>query len=155
MTRETQKRDEEQTLRAVLKAIGLSADIEVQYGEAPDFIVEVDGRRIGVEITLFSSGVTTDGVPMRAIENEWEQLQQSAETARKNSEEFRNLNVGVMFHGKIPSRKDHPRFIAEVFDFARAHRADLNDGRKRYWRWDFHSPLLKEYLHNLHLRIDP
>jgi hypothetical protein len=155
MTRETQKQDESRTLRTILDAIGLRPNSDPEYGEAPDFIIDVAGRRIGIEVTLFNRGTMTQDVPMRAVESEWERLYETAEKARKKSDDFRNLNVGVMFRDKVPPRKEHTHFIKEVFDFARAHRTRLSNRTMEFWPWDFQSPLLRTYLQTLYLRIDP
>ena len=45
----------------VLAALGLCADQEPEAGETPDFIVSLAVRRIGVEVTMYSSTDTVAG----------------------------------------------------------------------------------------------
>lgn len=50
MTRESQKIDERRTIKMLMAALGVRPDREPESGEAPDFLVTLEGRKIGVEV---------------------------------------------------------------------------------------------------------
>jgi hypothetical protein len=80
MTRPAQKQAERRTLNNVIDALGLRLDSQPQQDETPDFLLCAGGRRIGVEITTYRSGVTVEGgTERRPIESEWERLKQAAD----------------------------------------------------------------------------
>ena len=79
MTRPGKKLDERGTLDRVLGALGLRPDEPAQEGEAPDFMVRLSGRNVGVEITTYQSGATVeDGSGRREAEGELDRLTPAA-----------------------------------------------------------------------------
>jgi hypothetical protein len=155
MTREVQKTSERQTLDMVLEALGLLPDEEPDAGETPDFIVSLAGRRIGVEVTMYSSTDTVDGGHRRRqVESEWDKLQAAARVYCSTRPELHNINVGLMFSGPIPPRRLHVDFIKEVTDFIAAHRHELRSEDVDYWPPIISTPLMVEYLQVLYLRVD-
>jgi hypothetical protein len=50
MTRPDQKRSKRRTLDTVLEVLEQRPDQEPEEGEAPDFMVRLSGRTVGVEI---------------------------------------------------------------------------------------------------------
>jgi hypothetical protein len=94
MTREVQKVVERQTLDMLLASLGLRLDQEPEASETPDFMVSLSGQRIGVEITMYSSGDTVDGGRgRRQVESEWEKLRLASEAFRAARPELRDINV--------------------------------------------------------------
>lgn len=155
MTRPAQKQAERRTLDGVIAALGLRLDQEPQQGETPDFMLHVYGRRIGVEITVYSSGATVDdGTERRPVESEWERLKAAADAFRAQNSDLRDFNIGLMFKGMVPPRKQHAAFIDEIAAFARSRVAELSSERT-YWPPSFASPLMQTYLRTLYLRLDP
>jgi hypothetical protein len=65
VTRKIQKDAERAALDRILAALALTPDSEPEVGEAPDFIIQLRGQSIGVEITLYSSGEIIDGTVNR------------------------------------------------------------------------------------------
>src|SRR5260370_28433886 len=111
MTRPAQKKSEHQTLDAVLAALGLRPGQQPEEGEAPDFTMLVAGRLIGVEITLYRSGATVDdGSQRRPVENECKRLREAEDTFRAQRPDLQFINVGLMFKGAVPPRRQHAAF---------------------------------------------
>jgi hypothetical protein len=155
MTRPEQKLSERQTLDAVFAALGLRPDQEPEAGETPDFTVLVSGRTIGVEITTYQSGATVDGgTERRKVESEWDLLQRASETFRGAHPEFREINVGLMFSGSVPPRRQHAKFMEEIAAFIHDHAADLTSDDSTFWPPSFSTPLMRAYLRTLYLRVD-
>jgi hypothetical protein len=155
MTRAVQKTTERQTLDVVLAALGLRPDREPEASETPDFIVSLAGHQIGVEITMYSSGDIVDGGhSRRQIESEWEKLQSAAQAFCSLRPMLRDINVGLMFSGPVPPRRQHVDFIEEVAAFITAHRHELSSKDVDYWPPTISTPLMAEYLQALYLRVD-
>jgi hypothetical protein len=155
MTRAGQKLSERQTLDAVLGALGLHPDHEPKVGEAPDFMVKASGRSIGIEITMYRSGATVEGgMERRAAESEWDLLKRAADAFVDAHPELRGINVGLMFHGPVPPRKQHAAFIAEVAAFIAARSDELQSRDTACWPQAFSTPLMRAYLRTLYLRLD-
>jgi hypothetical protein len=155
MTRPDQKRSERQTLDAVLAALGLRTDQEPEAGETPDFTVLLSGRTVGIEITAYQSGATVDGgTERRKVESEWDILQRATDAFRSERPELRNINVGLMFIGPVPPRRQHAEFMEEIAAFIRDHAADLTSEDSTFWPPSFSTALMRAYLRTLYLRVD-
>jgi hypothetical protein len=155
MTRETQKSDELRTVNTILAALGVRPDQSPESGEAPDFIVQLSGRRIGVEVTMYNSGDVVDGrYPLRAVESEWDKLKEASDGFRIARPELRDIKVGLMFQGVAPPQKHHAKFMQEIADFVEVHRHELRSEDTNYYPENFSSaPLMREYLQALHVRV--
>jgi hypothetical protein len=71
VTRETQKDAERPILDRILAALPLTPDREPEVGEAPDFVIQMRGQSVGVEMTSYRSEDNIDGrVKRRAAESE-------------------------------------------------------------------------------------
>ena len=155
MTRPNQKESERRTLDAVLAALGLRPDQEPDAGEAPDYMLLLSGRTIGVEITMYRSHDTVeDGTGRRQVENEWELLKVAADRFRNENPEFRDINVGLMFTASVPPRRQHAEFIAEIATFMRDHASELSSRELTFWAASFTAPLMRRFLRTLYLRRD-
>jgi hypothetical protein len=155
MTRADQKINERRTLDAVLTALGLHSDQDPEAGEAPDFMVPLAGRRIGVEVTTYRSGATVeDGTGRRAVESEWDRLKVASDQFRSEHPELHNINVGLMFSGSVPPRRQHAAFMEEIATFIRGHADELKSHDTEYWPPSFSTPLMCSYLRTLYLRRD-
>jgi|SRR5262245_37576352 len=154
MTREIQKDAERLVLDSILAALALTPDSKPEVSEAPDFIIQLRGQSIGVEITLQRSGEIIDGIIRRAVESEWELLKASAETFWRQHNDLRAVNVGVMFKGRVPRRGDRHAFIEEVAAVVRQHLATLGPKKQNFCP-SASFPLMYHYLERLVLRTDP
>ena len=156
MTRADQKATERQTLDVALRALDLRLDHEPKVGETPDFIVSVSGQRIGVEITMYSSGdVVDDGHGRRQVESEWDKLESVSKAFRAAQPKLRDINVNLMFSGAVPPQRQHTDFMEEIAAFIGAHRHELRSEDTAYWPWNFSTPLMTAHLRALYLRVEP
>jgi hypothetical protein len=156
MTRPNQKESERRTLDAVLAALGVHPDHEPEDGETPDFTIVLRGRTIGVEITMYRSGDTIDGgTGRRQVENEWELLKGASDRFRSDHPELHDINVGLMFSGPVPPRRQHPAFIDEIAAFIRAHANELSSDDVTFWPQTFTAPMMRSFLRTLYLRKGP
>ena len=155
MTRPNRKSSERETVDMVLTALGLRPDSDPVAGEAPDFMVSLSGRGVGVEVTMYRSGDTVEGGGgRRQVESEWDKLKAASDAFRSAHPELRDVNVGLMFHGPVPSRRQHAEFLDEIAAFIRSHRDDLDSSDVEYWPPSFSTPLMRTHLQTLFLRID-
>jgi hypothetical protein len=156
MTRPAQKESERRTLNGVMAALDLRPDQEPQEGEAPDFIIPVAGRLIGIEITAYRSGDSADdGRPRRAVEAEWEKnLKRTADAFRGQHPELCDIHVGLMFKDAVPPRRRHTAFLEEIAAFVHSHAAEITAENREYWPPNFVTPLMQAYLRTLYLRRD-
>ena len=89
---------------------------------------------------MYSSTDTVDGCQRRRqVESEWDRLQASAKAFCSTRPELRDINVGLMFSGPVPPRRQHADFIA-------AHRHELRSDDVEYWPPTISTPLMGEYL---------
>ena len=155
MTRPDQKLSERLTLDAVFAALGMRPDQEPEAGETPDFTVLLSGRTVGVEITTYQSGATVDGgTERRKVESEWDILQRASDAFRSEHPVLRNINVGLMFTGQVPPRREHAEFMEEIATFIRDHAAKLTSEDSTFWPPSFSTALMRAYLRTLYLRVD-
>lgn len=154
MTRPDQKATERWTLDHLLSVAGIAPD-SIEPGEAPDFMLSVCGKKIGVEVTMYQSGTTDEaGIGRRQVESEWEILEQATRKFQALRADLRNINVGLMFRSAVPARKQHQAFMAEIAAFIRVHAHELTTRDAEFWPPQFSSPLMAQYLRTLYLRVD-
>jgi len=154
VTRNIQKEDERRVLKRVLAALGETSESEPQAGEAPDFILQLRGQSVGVEMTAYPSEEVIEGkVKRRAAESEWERLKAAAKGFWSQYDDLRNVNVGVMFKGRVPGRRDHRAFIEEVAAVVRQHLGKLRPEKQNFFP-SASSPLMHRYLERLVLRTN-
>jgi hypothetical protein len=119
MTREVQKIIERRTLDVLLASLGLTPRQEPEAGEAPDFMVSLSGRRIGVEITIYSSADVVDGgYARRQVESEWDKLRLASQSFCTTHPDLRDINVNLIFAGPVPPQRQHADFLEEIAVFA-------------------------------------
>jgi hypothetical protein len=90
----------------------------------------------------------------RAAESEWDLLKRAADAFVDAHPELRAINVGLMFHGPVPPRRQHAAFIAEIAAFIAARADELQSRDTEYWPQAFSTPLMRAYLRTLYLRLD-
>jgi hypothetical protein len=155
MTRPSQKVSERQTLDTVLNGLGLRPEADLVEGETPDFMLTLSGRRIGVEVTMYRSGDTVEGgSERRQAEAEWSKLLSASDAFRSARPELHDVNVILTFKGPVPPRRLHAEFMEEIATFTHTHRDGLETSDIDYWQWDFSTPMMRDYLQSISLRID-
>jgi hypothetical protein len=154
MTRPTQKAAERSTLDLLLTALALKVDAPPVEGEKPDFVISASGRSIGIEVTMYQSGVTvTTGMGRRKVESAWEALEQRARLFRESEADLRNVNIGLMFKADAPPPREHPAFLTEIATFIRQHMGGLSQRDTPFWPPQFTAPLMSKYLQVLYVRL--
>jgi len=104
---------------------------------------------------MYSSDDTVNGEhSRRQVESEWDKLQAAAKAYCATRPELRDINVGLIFSGSVPPRRQHVNFIKEIADFITAHRHELRSEDVAYWATTISTPLMVDYLKVLYLRID-
>ena len=155
MTRDIQKENERRALCRVLAALGATPESEPQAGEAPDFILQLCGQSVGVEMTTYRSEEVIEGnVKRRAAESEWESLRAAAQNFWNQQTDVRAISVGVMFKGLVPHHREHQDFVQEIAIFVRQHFNELKPEHTDFFP-SASSPLMNRYLERLVLRTDP
>jgi hypothetical protein len=155
VTRETQKDAERPVLERILAALALTPDSEPEMGEAPDFVIQLRGQSVGVEMTSYRSEDNIDGrVKRRAAESEWELLKAAAQKFWSQYDDLRAVNVGVMFKERVPRRGDHHAFIEEVAAVVRQHLGQLRPEKQNFFP-SASFPLMYRHLDRLVLRTGP
>jgi hypothetical protein len=80
VTHNSKKENERRVLSRVLAALRETSKSEPQAREAPDFILQLRGQSVGVEITTYrSEEVIEPNVKRRSAESEWETLRAAAQ----------------------------------------------------------------------------
>ncbi len=114
MTRATQKQGECAVLRELLLAIGVQLEGCPPDGEAPDFIIPICGRAVGVEVTMYQSGKAVAGFRKRAVEAEWESLEKSSRTFQTENADLKGIYILFRFNDTVPPEHEHAKFFDEV-----------------------------------------
>lgn len=123
---------------------------DVQEGEAPDFVIRLKNRRIGVEVTEYhSSDKGEKGRPRRVIEEAWAELQQKIMgEVRKHSE--LKQTIGWLGFSKLglPSKLEYQQFIDELIRLS--HKMVRSGGEESKPGPEY--PMLNKYLRKFCLR---
>ena len=148
MTRDTQKQRERQILNFYLQKVKLSA-IVLQGPEPPDFVLEIEGRRIGVEVMEYHQQFkTSDGYSRREVEAAWKKVRDYIATFRRSRREFDSLSVLLWFKAiRVPSSGEMPRFVEELAVVLAKVRPAPNSESVRVELSSFDSSTLKKYVH--------
>jgi hypothetical protein len=147
VTRPEQKQQEREILGRYLRTIGLKGEIE-KGPEPPDFIVTVDGRRLGIEITEYHQPAPSRrSRSRRMVEAEWRKLRDAVLDYRETHTGLENLSVILRFvQLEVPGRKDHKGFIRAVHNEIERVRPELDRQAKVIHIGDRHPALLRQYL---------
>lgn len=123
--------------------------------ETPDFIITLNGKQIGIEVTEFHSDAKgSDGYPRRQIEEEWQKLQQ--EKLMPEVRQHSNLNTynGILCFKELnlPFRPQYANFAKEVVRFS-LNNCNLKKGEgKEFNAFGSEFPLMRDYLKKFYLR---
>lgn len=152
MTRSTQKQDERSTLLKLMSAIHIQLESCPMEGEAPDFMIQISGRTVGVEVTMYQSGKTVVGVAKRAVEAEWEELETSSRIFQNEHVELTGIYILFRFTDTIPPRRERAKFFCEILEFVRLKGHRIGNEYADFWPHEFTSPLMTKYLKAIVLR---
>lgn len=122
---------------------------EIKSGESPDFIVILQQKKIGIELTDYHSALKAeDGRPRRAIEEDWRSLQETIMREVEKCNELRKTN-GLFFFKKLelPPKSKHREFIDELIKLSLEM---INSGYKEVKPGENY-PILNKYLEEFHL----
>jgi hypothetical protein len=149
MTRSVKKEAERAAVRELMTIIGLEPDNPPLEGEAPDFMISIAHRTIGVELTTYQSAMSVAGVGKRVVEAEWEELERSSQTIRIRNADLNSISLLFRFNSVVPPRRFHDQFLDEIQQFVRSKQQLLGSGYVDFWWHDFTSPLMSQYLQAL------
>jgi hypothetical protein len=152
MTRSIQKENERGTLAELVAATGVQLESCPMEGEAPDFTIQISGRTIGVEVTIYQSGKTIAGIQKRAVEAEWEELEVSSRQFQNENIELAGIYILFRFKDSVPPRRDRDTFFCEILEFVRENEHGIGDEWADFWQYQLTSPLMIKYLKAIVLR---
>jgi hypothetical protein len=157
MTQSTQKQEEREILRELLSATGIRPECSPVEGEKPDFMIQVSGRTVGVEVTMYRSDKTVavvgkHAVRRRQVESEWESFERSSLGFRREHAELKDVCILFRFRNIVPPRQKYGVFFQEILQFVRSRPQEVGTGYVQLWGPDFGSPLMIEYLEAICLR---
>ncbi len=155
MTRLDQKQYERVTLRTLLSILGIPADTVCEEGETPDFLVQINGESIGIEMTRYQSGqvVAAASIERRAVEAEWERFNCFSKSLREEQPELKKISVIFRFKNVVPPSRERQLFLAEIVNFIRLHQYELGHQYVIFSLHQFVSQLMMKYLTDLCLCI--
>jgi hypothetical protein len=148
MTRRAQKKEERRTLDKLLSFLSIAPEKIDDKDETPDFMLEIFGRTIGVEVTTYRSDetVAVDGKKhkRRTVEAEEKRFLDSAKIFREKQADLTDIYVLFQFKNFVPSKSERPKFFAEIHEFVRSKRKMI--GNQFVDCIDYTSPLMMKYL---------
>ena len=122
---------------------------EIKPGESPDFIVILQQKKIGIELTDFHSDSKGEGGrPRRAIEETWVLLQRTIMEEVEKCNELKETN-GLLFFKKLelPPKSKHGKFTDELINLSLKM---INSGYKEIKPGENY-PILNNYLKKFRL----
>jgi len=130
-------------LTEFFKILGIKAS-NIQDGEAPDFIIGLGHRKIGIELTEFHSALKgAKEKPRREIEQSWAILQNDIMNEVEKYTELRNTYGTLCFTNiETPSKLESKCFINELIEVS----IEMVMSDKSQQVPSFQYPLLKKYL---------
>lgn len=146
MTTKQQKDEERRCLDSFFEALLVKPDSvdDRDPNNPPDFFVEIDGKRIAIELTEYHQTASLNPRSRVVYEQEWVKLRNLIDNCRKSKYPQLN-NISVLLYSKnlqLPVKRQKNQFIKELIEFVGSN-ANAN-GLPIY---DFkHQPLLSQYL---------
>lgn len=156
MTRASAKDYERKILLATFQDLGISVPTKnVHDHEAPDFLVCMSGRTIGIELREYSQSVSSPrGFPIRQVEGTWEIFREQARATSRVRPEICGVDVFLAFSPiELPPRTDWYAFLEELVRFIDAQRSELGLRLKICTIPASGFPLMQRYLSSVHLKI--
>jgi len=116
MTRPDQKEFEFNILRDFLEALLGKQNYHVNLGERPDFVLVINNKKIGIEVTHLFHKSPEKGFPLRQRESTWEKIIHKAKIeldAKKDVPVFVAIHF---FQDKLPAKKDVPILVLSIVE---------------------------------------
>ncbi|HAX91836.1 MAG TPA: hypothetical protein DCY07_06475 [Rhodospirillaceae bacterium] len=150
MTRDSQKEEELETVKRYLEVTGLSgtASINLKKNDPPDVFIDMDGLRIGVEVTRYHTKErNVSGFTRTAGEEAWKEIQDYAwEFAEKEPCLF-NYDVFLRFKDSlVPNRKETEGFVKEIARKIQDNKAQIANEEMSFPCDESSPEILKKYL---------
>lgn len=151
MTRSNQKQEECEILRVLLRVTGIRPESGPLEGEKPDFMMQISGRTVGVEVVMYQSDKTVACVgrrafKKRAVESEWERLEEYSKDFRRENADLKGIYILFRFKNTVPPRKEYGAFLEEILQFVRSRQEVVSEEFAEFGMPDFTSPLMKKHL---------
>ncbi len=120
----------------------------------PDFVVCIDGSRIGIEETTYYRKKRRDeSRPRQEKESAWLSLRSVIEKARRKYTNLSEIHGCVRFrHFMLPPSREYDPFARQLVEFAMSKIGDLSSERNRYRTFCEKYPYLNTYLEYLELK---
>ncbi len=115
-------------------------------------MIQLSGQTVGVEVTTYQSGKIVAGIPKRAVEAAWEELEISSRTFQKENVELAGMYILFRFQDIVPSKRERAAFFCEILDFVRKNGIGIGDDWASFWRHELASPLMIKYLKDIVLK---
>jgi len=147
MTRPDQKQEESEIFDELLAATGIQPECEPDVtGDKPDVMMQMFGRTVGIEVVVYQSSKRVAGVEMRAVEAEWERLEEYSKAIRKEHAVFEHMYVLFRFKNIVPLRNQYEEFCQEILQFIRSRQESVSAEPEVFGISDFTSPLMRRHL---------
>ena len=109
-----QKQIERFLVKEFLEAIGKSPEGKILMDDRPDSRVPIDGEWIGIEVTCYYQGLSSQGSKPQALKVEWEKIIRDF-TNRLEGEGLSHLTGVVSLNAeKIPKRNERESLVSEL-----------------------------------------
>jgi len=122
------RKDREQSYLQNFLELSGEKPTQIEDGEAPDFIVDLRGKKIGVEITEYHSSLKgIDGKPRRAIEESLDSLYKTLKRETSKYSELRGIDGYLDSKDMILiPKREHREVVNEIIQLTleRTRRAD-------------------------------
>lgn len=146
MTRPNQEKEEREILDELLSATGIRPECGPTKGEQPDFMMQISGLTVGVEVVMYQSGKKVTGGVRRAVEAEWECFERYSKVFRKEHYVFVDMYVLFRFKNIVPSRRQYEEFCQEILQFVCSKKGEVSAESVVFGVSDFTSPLMRMHL---------
>lgn len=145
MTRNTQKNEERAALVELMRTIDIDPDFPPIEGEAPDFIIQLSNRLVGIEMTKFQAASSSGGTGRRGVEAAWEALEESSRPYREAHKDLHSLSILFRFNRALPRRNEYQQFFAEILTLVQSLGSQIDSEFKEF-SWGDRSPLMMKHL---------
>ncbi len=124
-----------------------------QGEKPPDFVMVLDGKTIGVEVTRYHQNSRR-----KEYEGEWEKLKEVIEQERSLYPGLNEVSASLDFNFKesleVPPKGQHRKFAQELCKFILDELNHLSSEQQRFTSFQSSSlPLLNQYLGSLRLKV--
>ena len=133
---------------------GIHCGPNVDGNPKPDFIVSIEGKRVGIEETQYYRDTRPDeSYPRQMTESAWHELRDIIEKARQGCSELDEVHGVLEFRNLIlPSPKEYKHFASELVKFTMSKIGELCSDGKRYTTFGEQHNLLSKYVKCLELK---